>query len=163
MARPHRPTRQCPHRWCRPLHTATALLAGPSLVMLISKSMIIFMTVAVLSLVGYAVMRTVYGKTLTETAIEDELSKTSVTLMVRPGWARAAAAMDCLWAAAATTMAYFVFTDLDAEVARSEANPPTFASLATTSALVAAYYLTHKKATDPVKPKRVTAPAPQPT
>lgn len=94
----HRPTRFCPHRFCRPLHGVTAIAGVAFICAAAADEPVVLLIMVVSILFAVAVYRLVHKQTLTE-SIDEELGG-RVQYEARPAWARAAAASDAVLAAA---------------------------------------------------------------
>ena len=87
-----RPTRACPHPLCRPLHAiaAAGVLLVATAVAPVSPWLLGLLLVS--ALFSVAIYQLVHRQTMVA-SINEEIHRT-VTVTARPGWARAAAAMD---------------------------------------------------------------------
>ncbi|MEV7674995.1 hypothetical protein [Streptomyces sp. NPDC088752] len=165
MTAKHRPTRLCPHRWCRPAHMLLVAVGLVAFTPVIFHSMIAFVGIALMCLVVYAITRAVRGRTITELSAEEAAAQHGngriPHLVVHTGWARAAIAMDFFYLAVVTLLAARVLHDPAGEADAAAAAYTTEFSLPSFLLGVAcAVFLqhAHKKATDPVRPKRVLVP-----
>ncbi|MFD9443354.1 hypothetical protein [Streptomyces sp. NPDC060001] len=140
-----RPTRTCPHRLCRPLHF-TAAVAG--LVVLISLGPVQPWLIG-LSLVGLlfsiGIYQLVHRQTMVDT-VREEVAKTA-TITVRSGWARAAAAMDALFAMVFLFMCVSIFqTRLDQAWEPPASNTGWMTSVGGGVALTLLFEVLHRRA-----------------
>ncbi|MCX4885929.1 hypothetical protein [Streptomyces sp. NBC_00847] len=87
-----RPTRTCPHRLCKPLHGITALAGLVFLSAMAADQPWLIALFVIGGLLSFAVYQLVHRQTMVDTA-RQELAG-AVTVTVRTGWARAAAALD---------------------------------------------------------------------
>lgn len=119
-----RPTRICPHRLCRPLH----LISGTGGLLVISAvasvSPWILGTCAVGVLFSIGVYQLIHRQSMVDT-VREEVEET-VIVTQRPHWARAAAAVDALWAVFILTMLAGL---LNGRSSGGWEEPPTAASL----------------------------------
>ncbi|MGA5598482.1 hypothetical protein ACPCSE_30030 [Streptomyces cellulosae] len=160
--RQHTPTRLCPHRWCRPVHTLLTVVAVALLAPLVFHSIVVALALPALGLISYAILRAVRGRTLTELAAEDVATRHSTSsaphLVYRPGWARIAIAGDLFFLLLAATALPAVLLDSPGEAERVALEVGDISSLVTAVAFAVFTQYAHRKATEPVKPKRATVP-----
>lgn len=114
MPRKHIPTRICPHRFCRPLHNASALIAVIALILLLvhgtdgvslGQASGFWLFLAILGFIGYGVSRIVTGRSVGQLARLDRADQLrGIVLVVRPVWAAIAAGMDALLLAGVCTV-----------------------------------------------------------
>jgi hypothetical protein len=166
----HTPTRICPHRWCRWLHAAIAVLGITFLIVLLTRgsggaslggASTFWLIVVVAAVAGYAVSRVVLGQSTGQLAKLDRLDRINgVVLVVRPVWAAIAAATDIVNVVIAGAVGAEA---LSGQVGPSQMSGVT-QSVVLTGLLIALANqgfrdFAHRMATKPVKPKRATVPA----
>lgn len=105
----YRPTRLCPHRLCRPLHLIAGIGGLLAITAMASVSLWILGSFAVGILFSFGVYHLVHGQSMVNTVLE-EVQGTAVVIQ-RPFWARAAVAVDALWAVATLMLLVSVLTD----------------------------------------------------
>lgn len=164
MFRNHTPTRLCPHRLCRPLHTAYALLALVVIVLLLvhgtdgaslGQASGFWLFLAILGFIGYAVSRVVTGRSPGQLAKLDRADRLlGVVLIVRPVWAAIAAGLDVLLLAMCCSTGAFLLASPGAVV--SSPGQASFGAVAIGLGICAFQDFAHMMAARPVKPKRVT-------
>lgn len=98
----HRPSRFCPHRFCRPLHGITAIAGLAFICAAASDEPVLLLIMIVSGLFAVAIYRIVHKQTMTESVHEEVDGQ--VRYEARPAWARAAAASDAVLAAATVTI-----------------------------------------------------------
>lgn len=108
-----KPTRGCPHRWCRVTHLSSSamIMIFIGYVLLGGIESIVYLIASMA--VGYLAIRTVHGRSLTDVVAQDiaeQLSKTT-HLIVRPVWARIAIGLDLTILAVATVAAASAITN----------------------------------------------------
>lgn len=94
----HQPSRICPHRFCGPLHVSAGIggLAFVAAAAVDRPMLLLVMLVGALA--SAAIYRLVHRQTMTDSV--REAADGHVRYEVRPAWARAAAAVDAVLAAA---------------------------------------------------------------
>jgi hypothetical protein len=169
--KPFNPTKSCPHRWCRPLHTLMALLflamVGPILLhagwaFLIFSALLVVLTTYIIKLAWN-------GKSLMDRAKEEAAAQGSGAagnmstrhLLVRPVWANLAVGMDVLFAVALSAGLW------DTIRGTSDYSVPDGSLAAIISIGVACGWAwfreyAHRKATEPAKPVRLPLLVPAP-
>lgn len=173
----HRPTKLCPHRFCRAVHGLFTLGGLPLMASLLFHASIWFLVfLALLGVLMAGVERGVWKRSKTDLAMDDRIRRTgaggratvvkpdgsdaepiklggnSGNLIVRRGWARAALACDLvvLWAVA-SSVAHL--TDLDMTVpAGSDSD---LVGLGAVLGFFAFSALAHRKATELARPVRL--------
>ncbi|MHA6764733.1 hypothetical protein [Streptacidiphilus sp. PAMC 29251] len=153
-----RPTRACPHRWCRRTHTALAATGAVFLAEILFHGLASILFTGLLAVVSLAVYSMVHGKSPMEGALDD-LPLAGINLVVRPGWARAAVGCDLFYAA--TGLFGVVLLPMPSQHGTTVPTADTagFVALVVTVALTAFTQYAHRQATRPAKPKRVLVPA----
>lgn len=160
--KPYTPTKRCPHRYCRTVHSllvsvgtliiCVALARSPLLIL----GMILFVTVAV------AISALVHKRTmkdqLTTGSITDDL-KPTVPLVVRPGWAVIALGMDVLYLLNGSSFAMSLLVQ-PAAYQGSQGLSMYLEPIGLAISVLGVWFITyaHKKATEPASPKFVTVP-----
>jgi hypothetical protein len=164
MSHNHTPTRLCPHRFCRPLHTAYALVGLVTMVLLLvhgtdgasfgqASGFWLFLTV--LGFLGYAVSRVVAGRSPGQLARLDRADRLrGVVLIVRPVWAAVAAGTDTLLLTTCCALGAMLLSAPGTVV--SSPAQGSFGGVAIALGVVAFQDFAHMMAARPVKPKRVT-------
>lgn len=155
--KPYVPSKMCPHRCCRALHTAVGMVGG--VILGISSPMPIMQALGFLAMLVLLTswwIRRRYGAIATP-----RYEKPNQYLIVRRGWARAALAGDLL-------IVFFVLLGLMVNLSMraahvkpslSDGNPvASIISTALMSGTVALVIWCHWMATRPGKPKRVRVP-----
>jgi hypothetical protein len=158
---PYRPTRLCPHRWCRPLHTVLLLVATSIALRAVFTDWRLWALLALSAPLTMLVMRLIYRATPLQLAIEEaaHAGTGGPRLLARPVWARAALVCDlCVLALAAHRVGQdasgqqpYQMPDGTAEVIRR---------LVMATLIGGLLLWTHWKATQPAQPKGVLVPAP---
>jgi hypothetical protein len=162
--RNHTPTRLCPHRLCRPLHTAYALLALVVIVLLLvhgtdgaslGQASGFWLFLVILGFLGYAISRVVTGRSPGQLAKLDQADRLlGVVLVVRPAWAAIAAGLDGLMLAMCGLVGATLLSSPGAVV--SNPGQASFGGVAIGLGICAFQDFAHMMAARPVKPKRVT-------
>ncbi|MEU7338655.1 hypothetical protein [Streptomyces sp. NPDC007074] len=158
----HRPTKLCPHRYCRGIHGLVTLCGLPLIAFILFHASIWFLVFMLL--LGFIVTgaeRTVWKKSRVDLAVEEHAArhttgKTTV-LVVRRGWARAALVCDLI-VLAAVVHSVASLTEVDMSVpAGGDAD---LLALAFVVGFFAFSALAHRKATELAKPLRVPVRVP---
>jgi hypothetical protein len=162
--KPYSPTRRCPHRWCRKVHSMTSLavlvLTGP---MLFHAGWLYLLFFALVMAVLTQVIKIAWkGKSMMDVAMEDAVAAgagsdgnmSSRHLIVRPVWANIAIGMDLLGLMNAASAAWIdVHGHADYSAPTSSAEALTV--LGIVAALVWFWEFAHRKATEPATPVRL--------
>lgn len=182
---PYVPTRTCPHRWCKPLHTAPAPFVLAILAFYMWNNWLWLLIIVVAGTASFWVQKAVHvrrrprsGPVSIQDVMQDsrdaptpldlemEDAKYAGTgwrmLEVRKGWARVAVGCDMLLVLniALCSVALFASPSRAAtEVEHSTADVATYVSVLIGVAFFAFQAYAHKKATEPRKPKRAWLPA----
>lgn len=183
--KPYKPTRSCPHRWCKPLHIIPVPFALAVLAFDLWHNILFMVVLAVSMTAGAVLQKTLYFKrrqrgrpaTVSE-VVQDLRDAPSVAdlemkdakyegtgwrmLEVRKGWARVAVASDIVLVALVGVLAVSVFSHPNEAAKGAEAMQLDMVGLlgmAISTAFFGFSLYAHKKATQPRKPKRAWLPA----
>jgi hypothetical protein len=140
----YRPTRSCPHPLCRPLHLIAATGSLLAVAAVARFSPWILGLLAVGSLFSVGIYQLVHRQTMVA-SIKEELHET-VTVTARPGWARAAAAVNVAWSVIVLAVLASVFADQSASGLGSPSRITLLASVAVGVALTATTEVLHRRA-----------------
>lgn len=165
IKKPFTPTRRCPHRWCRRVHTLTASLClavlGPALFHA-SVLYIVFMVITML--VVFQVVRLAWkGKSLVDMAMEDAAAQGSGSqgnmssrfLVVRPVWARIALVMDFVGLFNVVAILAGDIHNHGADHSTPTTSASALITIGVTAVICWFWEFAHRKATEPAKPLRM--------
>ena len=153
MKHQHTPTRSCPHRYYRTLHTAAGISFAIFGARLLFNGLDAAVWLAVCALIGLTVSRLVHGKNVLHQVVDEAIEKArGVHLIVRPGWALFAVILDGLYVDSS------LLRDNGA-LALPTPDVNGFAAIGVAAAVVALYEFAHRQATRPARPKTVLATA----
>ncbi|MFE2934941.1 hypothetical protein [Streptomyces sp. NPDC059278] len=157
---PHRPTKLCPHRLCRPLHLAYGVCGIAVLARDLWQAGIAFILFMVLLLViVQASQNMVWKKSARDLAIEDQAQCAGgIRLVVRPVWARLAVATDAFFLFIAVSAVAHIAEPQDYSLPAPSVESLTVVAIAVGIFAFSAY--AHRKATEPARPLRVPVAAP---
>ncbi|MFF7198264.1 hypothetical protein ACFZAM_31715 [Streptomyces sp. NPDC008079] len=163
-----RPTRLCPHRLCRPLHSLACVFTLIFLIpVLWHGGFVVWGALAVLFVASTAVQRLFFPKGAMRGLVEEEMAAATgsqpVVLLVRKGWARTAVVTDWYFVLGLALMAYTSVAAPHKATQMPVSTATHLGSLALGLAPVAFSLYAHKKATDPVKAKRAPVVVPSGT
>lgn len=153
-----RPTRMCPHRLCKPVHIALAVvgLCFASQIMFQSLAGALFL--AILGVIGLKVARLIHGKSLHQQVLDEAVTAASETvLLVRQGWANVAVGCDLLFLLLGSLAVAQLFRDTGG-VNVPALDAAGMLALAVAIAIPAFSEFAHRQATRPAKTKRVLVP-----
>jgi hypothetical protein len=160
---PFRPTRSCPHRWCRWLHGAMVVCTAVALVQILFTGILSVLYFLAISVAAWVAIWAVTGSSPRQEAMKEILFEkaaeaTGVVLVVRRGWANIAAACDVVFCVFIMEVVAESFAHPDASMV-----PPSLVEGAIAALLSLGMYLgrrfAHRQATRPAKPKRAWVPA----
>lgn len=151
----HRPTRMCPHRLCRPTHTALAVVGVVFLTQILLTGLVAIIFATAIGAIALGLGRLVHQKTLHQQILDDAADQgADVTLVVREGWARAAITLDLLVLTAAAFAVSTLFATRTMDLPTPDAGG--YIALAVAIGITTATEYAHRQATRPARPKRVT-------
>lgn len=182
---PYTPTRQCPHRLCKPLHWAPAPFALAAVAFDLWHNLLFLVPFLVGSVGMWWITKMLYVKPRQRTGpvkisevvqdIKDAPSPMELdmedaryegtgwrVLEVRKGWARVAVGCDMLLCAVVGVTVTSIFTNPEAAAQESSSVTPDASMLfgVGVALLFMGFIIyAHKKATQPRKPKRAWLPA----
>jgi heme/copper-type cytochrome/quinol oxidase subunit 2 len=186
---PYKPTRMCPHRWCKPLHLALTPFALAVIAFDLWHNWLWLLSFAVCGTVGHWVTKAIHFRrrrthgttspsvkdvvadlkespTPLDLEMEDAMYEGTGwrTLEVRRGWATAAVTMDVFWVLLVGLVCTSMFADYATQALRSSQGPLAHGSVSVVGFLTGVSLMgftvyAHKKATQPRKPKRAWVPA----
>lgn len=157
---PHRPTKLCPHRFCRPIHLAYGVCGIAVVARDMWQAGIAFILFMVLLVMIVQVSQSmVWKKSVRDLAMEDHAQRAGgIRLVVRPVWARLAVAMDAFFLFIAVNAVAHIAEPQDYSLPAPSAEAFTVMAILVGIFAFSAY--AHRKATEPARPLRVPVAAP---
>lgn len=183
--KPYSPTRQCPHRWCKPLHLVPLPFCLAVFTFQLWNNWIFLVTFAFGIPLAIWLPKIVHfkkqprGRPVTVKDVVQDLRESPSAmdlamedaryegtgwrvLEVRKWWARVAVGCDMIFVAVVGLSATSVFAspgEASASAADARLGASMFIGLAITAVFFGFMMYAHKKATQPRKPKRAWLPA----
>lgn len=161
--KPHRPTRLCPHRFCRPAHSAVLVVGLVWLIPLLYQGGVLVLWFLVAMLIGVAAWKLINrDRGMIEESQEDRSARCEVhehtvpQMTERKGWSRTAVALDIMFLLVLAAEAYFTVMDPVSSGQEQISAAVDIPAQVGAFALLLFYHYAHKKGTS-------LAPAPVPS
>ncbi|GAA0704604.1 hypothetical protein GCM10010193_69500 [Kitasatospora atroaurantiaca] len=152
----HTATRQCPHRWCRPLHAVITTLGAVMFLVLAFHQLSTLLFFIATALVAIAVVGIITRRSLADTAADD--LRPVIPLHVRPLWANLSVALD-LPVVVMGPLAVLALLVAPANSLELQIMPDALQTAIVAIAFTVCREIAHWLATRPARPGRVLAPS----